>query len=378
MPGRPLDVGPVEEMHTRQLNALLKVSGALAESLDVRVVMQSAIEGAVDVLQLQTGAIYLVDGEEIYLGATTPALPPDFPERFRHARLEDHPHIRASFEQANPLRIDDVTTVDMSPSESGIIEARGIASMMFVPLLDNGTPVGSFIVGTTDGPRQYTEEDSRLCRTLSHQISLALANARLFASLRQAHDELVQAYDATLDGWSRTLELRDRATGSHAERAVALTMRLASDLGISGEELENVRRGTLLHDIGKMVVPDAILGKQGPLTDEEWAIMREHPERARELLSSIEYLQPAMDIPYSHHERWDGTGYPQGLRGEEIPLAARVFAVVDVYDALTSDRPYRGAWAKSAALAYIEEQAGRQFDPQVVEAFLIAMDGSGW
>jgi putative two-component system response regulator len=193
------------------------------------------------------------------------------------------------------------------------------------------------------------------------------------ASLERANAELALAYDATIEGWARTLELRDVETAGHARRVTEMTLRLARAMGMSEDELRHVRRGALLHDVGKLGIPDRILFKPGPLLDEEREIMRRHPVYVYELLSPIAYLRPALDIPYCHHEKWDGTGYPRGLKGEQIPLAARIFAVVDVWDALTSDRPYHKAWSKERTLAYIEEEAGKSFEPRVVERFLELM-----
>lgn len=206
--------------------------------------------------------------------------------------------------------------------------------------------------------------------TLAGQAALAIENAKLVDDLHIVNEDLTLAYDATLQGWSNALELRERETAGHSNRVVTLTLKLAMLFGIHEEELRHIQRGALLHDIGKMGIPDSILLKPGPLTDEEWVIMRQHPIFSYRLISQIPYLQPALDIPYSHHERWDGSGYPQGLKGEEIPLAARIFAVVDVWDALTSERPYRPAWLKKDVKKYLIDQSGRQFDPQIVEAFL--------
>jgi putative nucleotidyltransferase with HDIG domain len=178
------------------------------------------------------------------------------------------------------------------------------------------------------------------------------------------------AYDETLDAWVQALHLRDLTTEQHSLRVVDATVQLARVLGVPESDFDNLRRGALLHDIGKIGVPDAILLKPGPLTDEEWVIMRRHPEFARDILGPIEYLQGALDIPYGHHERWDGSGYPQGLAGEAIPLLARIFAVVDVWDAMRSDRPYRRAGPAEEVAAHLAEQSGRLFDPRVVEAFL--------
>ena len=190
------------------------------------------------------------------------------------------------------------------------------------------------------------------------------------ANLQQVHAELAQAYEATLEGWSRALELRDKGTEGHSRRVTEMTVQLARAMGVDEDELVHIRRGALLHDIGKMGIPDGILLKPGPLTAEERKVMHNHPVYAYEMLSPITYLHPALDIPYCHHEKWDGTGYPRGLQGEQIPLAARIFAVVDVWDALCSNRPYRSGWSEQEAIAYIREQASTHFDPSVVAEFL--------
>jgi putative two-component system response regulator len=194
-----------------------------------------------------------------------------------------------------------------------------------------------------------------------------LLNDRI--DLEQAHLQLLAAYDATIEGWSRAMDLRDKETEGHTQRVTILSEKLARLAGISEEEIIFVRRGALLHDIGKLGVPDSILLKSDKLTSEEWTIMRKHPQYAYDMIYPIEYLRPALDIPYCHHEKWDGSGYPRGLKGEEIPLTARIFAVVDVWDALTSDRPYRPAWDKQKTLNHINEQSGKHFDPHIVELF---------
>jgi putative two-component system response regulator len=187
--------------------------------------------------------------------------------------------------------------------------------------------------------------------------------------LQEAHSQLLGAYEATIEGWSRAMDLRDRETEGHSQRVAEFTMRMAIASGMSPEELVHIHRGALLHDMGKLGVPDSILHKPYTFTDEEWAIMRRHPQLAYDMLYPVEYLRPALDIPYCHHEKWDGSGYPRGLKGDEIPLAARLFAVIDVWDALTSDRPYRRAWTNENALAYIKEQSGKHFDPEIVNLF---------
>jgi PAS domain S-box-containing protein len=194
--------------------------------------------------------------------------------------------------------------------------------------------------------------------------------SRDISERKKAEEELKTAYDATLEGWAAALELREKETANHSRNVVEMTLRLAEKYDFSEEEISHIRRGALLHDIGKMGIPDSILLKPGPLTDDEWKIMRMHPIFAHRLLSNIPYLQQALLIPYAHHERWNGAGYPLGLKGADIPLPARLFAVVDVWDALSSDRPYRPAWTPETVINYLKEQSGIQFDPDVVDVFL--------
>ena len=195
-----------------------------------------------------------------------------------------------------------------------------------------------------------------------------------YMRLKQKERELLEAYNTTLKGWAKAVEIRDKNTQDHTERVVLLTEKLARAMGVPEKDLVHMRRGALLHDIGKIGVPDAILGKPGALTDEEWAIMQRHPVRAREMLEGVDFLRPAIAIPCCHHERWDGSGYPKGTSGEDIPLAARIFALIDVWDALVNDRPYRKAWSPEDAIAYIKKNSGTLFDPKVVEVFSANID----
>lgn len=205
---------------------------------------------------------------------------------------------------------------------------------------------------------------------MAGQAAIAIESSNLFEGLQRSNIELGLAYDATIEGWSRALDLRDRETQWHTQRTTAMTVNLARFLGLDEADLVQVRWGALLHDIGKMGVPDKILHKTSPLTDEEWVVMKMHPTYAYEMLAPIRYLRLALDIPYCHHERWDGTGYPNGLKSTQIPLTARIFAVVDVWDSLTSERPYRAAWTEKKAREHIRVSAGTHFDPQVVDAFM--------
>jgi HD-GYP domain-containing protein (c-di-GMP phosphodiesterase class II) len=209
-----------------------------------------------------------------------------------------------------------------------------------------------------------------ILETLAGQAALAIDNSILFNNLQRSNLDLSLAYDATIQGWSNALDLRDKETQGHSQRVIEMTMQLASRMGFNEQDLIQIRRGVLLHDIGKMGVSDGILHKPGPLTEEEWVSMRMHPQLAYDLLTPIQYLHQALEIPYGHHEKWDGTGYPRGLKGEQIPLSARIFAVVDVWDALISDRPYRKAWTKKKALSYIKKNSGTHFDARVVKELL--------
>jgi putative two-component system response regulator len=223
--------------------------------------------------------------------------------------------------------------------------------------------------------QQLLEEEvavrtAQLCSQLTERIKIEQALRESEEKILQAHQELMEAYDATLQGWSKAMELKDRDTEGHSVRVTNMTVRLARSLGVCDDELVMIRYGAMLHDIGKIGIPDSILLKPGPLNTEEWEIMRKHPVYAYEMLSPVTYLRTALDIPYFHHERWDGSGYPLGLKGEEIPLSARIFAVIDVWDALSSDRPYRQRWEKQAVSEHIKKLSGTQFDPRVVTFFL--------
>ncbi len=259
--------------------------------------------------------------------------------------------------------------------DTEFVRVEGWVSYIAVPLIARGQVKG--ILEVFHRTRlQPDPERLEFMDMLAGQAAMALDNAELFESLQGSNADLVQAYDATLEGWSHALDLRDRETEGHTQRVTELTLRLARAMGLPEKELVHIRRGALLHDIGKIAVPDQILSKPGPFTTDERAIMNQHPVHAREFLAPIAYLRPALDIPYCHHERWDGWGYPRGLKGEAIPLAARLFAVVDVYDALWSDRPYRPAWPETQVCEYLRDQAGKQFDPEAVRVFLEMLDSS--
>lgn len=352
------------------LSQLLKVSLALAESLDEGVVLKTAIEAAVDLLGADTGAIFLLEGDEAVLGAISRGPTDHLPEGLRRLPLLRHPQMKRAMYGQELVVIPDLQSAELAHAERVLLDQTDLCALLYVPLRADAEPVGVMLLGANDCTREFSEHDRDVCRLLGAQIALAVQNARLFEAVQTAATELQSAYDATLEGWSLALEMRDEETLGHTLRAAELACNMARALGVPEEDIPHVRRGALLHDIGKMAVPDAILKKPGPLDEREWAVMRAHPVVAQEFLSRIGYLERAIDIPYYHHERWDGTGYPRGLRGTKIPLAARIFAVIDVYDALTSDRPYRKAWSTEEALKHIVAQAGEHFDPVVVAAFM--------
>jgi PAS domain S-box-containing protein/putative nucleotidyltransferase with HDIG domain len=233
-------------------------------------------------------------------------------------------------------------------------------AVVSVPLLVRGEVIGAFWIG---GNRDIGADEVHLLSAISEMAANAIHRATL-------HDQLILAYDTTIEGWSRALDMRDKETEGHSLRVTEMTLRLARAVGISDADLVHVRRGALLHDIGKMGIPDNILLKPACLTAGEWEIMRRHPCYAHEMLSPVDFLRAALDIPHCHHEKWDGSGYPRGLKGEHIPLLARVFTIVDVWDALRSDRPYRSSWPEEKVRSHIYRESGRQFDPGVVDLFL--------
>ena len=244
-----------------------------------------------------------------------------------------------------------------------------LRSILCVPLKIKEKLIGVVYADNRFQTALFTTAERDLLAAFSDQAAIAIENSRLFADLQQSHVDMELAYDMTLLGWARALEFRDYESEGHSRRVTEMTIRLAESLGVEDQKLDDIRRGAILHDVGKIEVSDTILLKNGPLTDDEWEIMRKHPIYAYKMLLPIKFLHDALDIPLYHHEKWDGTGYPYGLKGEDIPLGARIFAVIDVWDALISDRPYREGWSLEKTAHFIVEQSGTHFDPQVVQAF---------
>ncbi|MBA4379975.1 MAG: hypothetical protein C0393_04705 [Anaerolinea sp.] len=352
----------------QRLTALRNIDMAITASLDVRVTLNVLLDEVTNVLRIDAATVLLLNPNTLNLEYAAS-------RGFRTSALQ-HTYLRMGEGHAGCAALEHrivsipnlAETLD-SLSRSPLLANEGFISYYAVPLIAKGNVKGVLEIlhrAILDPDQEWLD----FLETLATQAALAIDNASLLNDLQRSNVELILAYDSTLEGWSKALDLRDKETEGHSQRVTDMTLKIARVMGISDTELVHVRRGALLHDMGKMGVPDAILHNPGPLTDEEWAVMRKHPQYAFDMLSPIAYLRPALDIPGCHHEKWDGTGYPRGLKGEQIPLAARIFAVVDVYDALTSDRPYRKAWPKEKTIKHIKAEAGAHFDPQVVEAFL--------
>jgi PAS domain S-box-containing protein/putative nucleotidyltransferase with HDIG domain len=355
----------------KHIQSLRRIDMAITGSLDLRVTLNVALDEITEQLAIDAAAILLFDPHTLTLdfaagrGFRTQAL------QHTHLHLGESYAGRAALER-RIIFVQDLRKHRTDFLRSPFFSQENFISYYAIPLIAKGQVKGVLEIFHRSLLSKSQEWDNFL-ETLAGQTAIAIADAALFQELEQANLALLQAYDATIEGWSRALDLRDKETEGHTQRVTELTLRLARAMGITNSDLVHIRRGALLHDIGKMGVPDAILLKPGPLTEEEWGIMRKHPQFAYEMLAPIDYLRPALDIPYGHHEKWDGTGYPRALKGNQIPLAARIFAVIDVFDALTSDRPYRKRWTQEMALNYIHEQAGKHFDPEVVQKFLELM-----
>lgn len=352
--------------HVEQLQALRNIDTAITASTDEHVALSVILNQVTMQLGVDAVAVLIFDSHSQLLRH---ALDRGFRNsNLKHAtlRLGEELAGRAALER-NMVRVSDLAA-SKNTAYSSRLSDEGFVTYFGVPLVARGQVQGVLEVCHRSRLNPDAEWFNFL-ETLAGQTAIAIDNSKMFTNLQHSNLGLTLAYDTTLEGWAKALELRDRETEGHTRRVTEMTVRLARAMGIREEELVHVRRGALLHDIGKMGIPDRILLKPGPLDDDEWATMKQHPAYAYELLAPVEFLRPALDIPYCHHEKWDGSGYPRGLAGEDIPLAARLFAVVDVYDALCSDRPYRRAWPEAKALAHIREQAGQHFEPRVVEAF---------
>lgn len=359
--------GVIQEQIGR-LNALRSIDKAIIASLDLNVTLDVFLTQVVSELKIDAASVLLLNKYSQTLeyvvskGFRSNAL------KYTRLRLGESNAGRAAMQR----RI--VTIPNLRENLDGFATSRQFSDESFityfaVPLTAKGEVKGVLELFH----RQYLEPEAgwfEFLEAIANQGAIALDNSTLFNDLQRSNIELSLAYDTTIEGWARALDLRDKETEGHSRRVTELSVRIAHEFRIDDKDMVHIRRGALLHDIGKMGIPDSILLKPGKLDEEEWKIMKLHPVFARDLLYPVEYLRPSMDIPYYHHERWDGTGYPEGLKGEKIPLSARIFAVVDVWDALRSDRPYRPAWPKEKVIEHIRYQVGSHFDARVIEVFL--------
>lgn len=271
-------------------------------------------------------------------------------------------------EERQIIYFSDLSSNNIRPAFRKLMNAEGFIAYLAIPLVAENMVKGVMELFHR-APLKLDTEWMQFLTIMAEQTAAAIHKAEMTHNQKRANQELEVAYGATLEAWAQALELRDRETAGHTQRVMELSLRLSTKLGIPEETLVHITRGALLHDIGKLVIPDKILQKTGPLEESEWVVMREHPNFAYELLKPIDYLEPAIDIPYCHHEKWNGSGYPRGLKKDEIPFPARIFTVVDVFDALVTKRPYRPAWSRDKALEYIDIKSGEEFDPLVVGAF---------
>ncbi len=353
----------------QRLTALHAIDMIISSSLDLRVTLSEFLDLVIAQLRVDAADVLLLNPHtqtlEYAAGRGFHA------NDFQRSRLRMGEGIAglAALEHRS-ISIPDLIDPASGFQRAPLFQREGFLAYAVVPLMAKGHITGVLEV-LHRSPLVLDTEWLNFLESLAAQAAIAIDNATLFNELQRSAIELTVAYDATLEGWARALDLRNRATERHTERVAEMTMRLARTMGISEQELVQIRRGALLHDIGKIAIPDSILLKPGPLANEEWALMYKHPQDAFDMLQPIAYLRPALDIPYAHHEKWDGSGYPRSLKGEHIPLAARIFAVADVWDAMTDElRPYRKAMSKEEIREHIRSLAGSHLDPKVVEAFL--------
>lgn len=357
-----------ERVRRQEAETLRQATAVLSTSLDLDHVLESILTSLKQVVPYDSASVFLLENDSLHVVIKHGPAEIDELQELRFPA--DDPLFLDVKNIRRPLILSDARR---DPRYKGWLNSENTQGWMGVPLITRDRVIG-YITLDSNHADSFTQEAGVLAQAFAYQAAAAIDNARLFSGIESSLQELNSAYEATIEGWSRAMDLRDKETEGHTLRVTSLTIALAKAMNIPEEQLVQIRRGALLHDIGKMGVPDRILLKPDVLTEEEATIMRRHPQYAYDMLSQTAYLRSALDIPYCHHERWDGKGYPQGLKGEQIPLVARLFSVVDVWDALTSDRPYRPAWSRKEALQYISDLAGIQFDPAVVEIFVKLVD----
>ena len=352
----------------KRMGALRRVDIAISSSFDLILTLNILLEQVTTHLEVDAADVLLFDPQDATLKYTCGRGFHGQALKFTNLKLGEGYAGRAALERCT-IHIPNIQQDPSDLYKSTTLGSEEFVSYWGVPLLGKGQIQGVLEVFHRQ-PLHVDQEWLDFLETLAGQAAIAIDNIHLFDTLERSNADLSMAYDNTLAGWATALEMRDNDTEGHTRRVAALTMKLAGKLGMHDQEIMFLRWGSLLHDIGKMGIPDSILLKPGPLSEAEWEVMRRHPQLAADMLAPISYLREAMDIPHCHHEKWDGSGYPRHLANEQIPLSARIFAVVDVWDALTSDRPYRKAWTPEQSREYIRNQAGIHFDPKVAQVFL--------
>jgi len=357
------------ERRLSHLQTLQQINSAISASTDLPVTLNMLLEQLIAQLRVDAASVLLLQADAQTLAYADGRGFRFDTTQYHHLRVGEGHAGRAAFER-RIIHIADLHQMESDFTRTDAIKDDDFQSYYAVPLICRGQVKGVLEIFYRS-PHTPDDEWLNFLRALGTQAAIAIDNSSLLDRLQQLNVELTLAYDATIEGWSRALDLRDKETEGHTLRVTLMTEKLAQIIGINEAEMIHVRRGALLHDIGKMGIPDSILLKPDKLTDDEWAIMRQHPIYAYNMLKHIQYLSPALNIPLHHHEKWDGSGYPHGLKGEQIPLAARIFAVADVWDALTYSRPYRKeAWTPERTRAHIQSLSGTHFDPKAVEAFV--------
>jgi len=371
-----LEGGVAGRLHTgkHKLKTLVDVGHVINSSLGLNQVLEEVMDSLIALVQAERG--FLVLREEHGEARVRIARGVDHVNLEEEAFALSRTIVQRVIASGEPVLTTNAQEDPRFGMEASIISYQ-LRSILCVPMKLKDEIIGVMFVDNRAHTGRFEESDLEMLSAFADQAAMAIYNARLFdelqatnADLEAANAELQIAYEATLQGWVRALDLRDRETEGHTQRVTALTQELARKVGFGEQELVHIKRGALLHDIGKMGIPDRILLKPGGLSPEEREQMQQHPGLAYEMLNPIEFLKPAIDIPYCHHEKWDGSGYPRGLRGNQIPYPARIFSIVDVWDALTSIRPYRLPMESTAVRQLIREQSGSHFDPQIVDAFL--------
>ncbi|MBN2386419.1 MAG: HD domain-containing protein [Anaerolineales bacterium] len=358
-------------LQLRQLTALHAIDAAISSSFDLTVTLSVILREVINQLAVDAADVLLFNSRMRML---------EFAAGKGFRMPEAHrPAVRVGEGYAG-IAVLERRTVSLSTLPSNWMEGallpdfnlEGFMSYYAVPLIAKGQVKGVLEIYHRS-PLTPQEDWLEFLGMLASQAALAIDSASMFLDLQNANAELGMAYDAMIESWSKALEVSGREDRIHIRNVIKLTEQLSRQMGIQEDELVHIRRGALLHDVGKIGISDQILNRPGPLDEKEWEIVRRHPQMAGQILSTVAYLAPALKIPLYHHERWDGSGYPNGLLQDQIPLPARIFSVVDVYDSLTSERPFRSAWPVTRALEHVRQEAGRHFDPTVVKAFLQMM-----